>query len=84
MTAEPADGTRPRSRYLPPTVEDVRRRLRVFAGTDFGVQSPRRLSRFGDATTRLAERYRAGRVLLAGDSAQVVARIAWIGGVHGL
>jgi rifampicin monooxygenase len=34
------------------------------------VHSPRWLSRFGDAT-RLAERYRVGRVLLAGDAAHV-------------
>ena len=40
------------------------------AGTDFGVHSPRWLSRFGDAT-RLAERYRVGRVLLAGDAAHI-------------
>jgi rifampicin monooxygenase len=42
----------------------------VFAGTDFGAHSPRWLSRFGDAT-RLAERYRTGRVLLAGDAAHI-------------
>jgi hypothetical protein len=35
------------------------------------VHSPRWLSRFGDAT-RLAERYRAGRVLLAGDAAHIL------------
>ncbi|MEW9528357.1 rifampin monooxygenase [Microbispora sp. NPDC049125] len=57
-------------RTVPPTLEEFRQRLRVFAGTDFGVHSPRWLSRFGDAT-RLAERYRAGRVLLAGDAAHV-------------
>jgi len=34
------------------------------------VHSPRWLSRFGDAT-RLAERYRVGRVLLAGDAAHI-------------
>jgi hypothetical protein len=34
------------------------------------VHSPRRLSRFGDAT-RQAERYRVGRVLLAGDAAHI-------------
>jgi hypothetical protein len=34
------------------------------------VHSPRWLSRFGDAT-RLAERYRTGRVLLAGDAAHI-------------
>jgi hypothetical protein len=44
--------------------------LRAIAGTDFGVHSPRWLSRFGDAT-RLAERYRVGRVLLAGDAAHI-------------
>jgi rifampicin monooxygenase len=55
---------------VPPTLEDVKQQLRVFAGTDFGVHAPRWLSRFGDAT-RLAERYRVGRVLLAGDAAHV-------------
>ncbi|MFE9180213.1 rifampin monooxygenase [Streptomyces sp. NPDC007126] len=53
-----------------PTIEDFRQQLRVVAGTDFGVHSPRWLSRFGDAT-RLAERYRVGRVLLAGDAAHI-------------
>ena len=57
-------------RTVPPTLEEVRQQLRAFAGTDFGVHSPRWLSRFGDAT-RLAERYRVGRVLLAGDAAHV-------------
>jgi 2-polyprenyl-6-methoxyphenol hydroxylase-like FAD-dependent oxidoreductase len=52
------------------TIEEVAQRLRVVAGTDFGVHAPRWLSRFGDAT-RLAERYRVGRVLLAGDAAHV-------------
>jgi rifampicin monooxygenase len=55
---------------VPPTLEEFKQQLRVFAGTDFGVHSPRWLSRFGDAT-RLAERYRAGRVLLAGDAAHI-------------
>ncbi len=55
---------------VPPTLDQVRRQLRVYAGTDFGVHSPRWLSRFGNAT-RLAEHYRAGRVLLAGDAAHV-------------
>ncbi len=53
-----------------PTLDDFRQQLRTIAGTDFGVHSPRWLSRFGDAT-RLAERYRAGRVLLAGDAAHI-------------
>jgi 2-polyprenyl-6-methoxyphenol hydroxylase-like FAD-dependent oxidoreductase len=57
-------------RAVPPTLEEMRQQLRLTAGTDFGAHSPRWLSRFGDAT-RLAERYRVGRVLLAGDAAHV-------------
>lgn len=53
-----------------PTFEEFTARVREVAGTDFGAHSPRWLSRFGDAT-RLAERYRVGRVLLAGDAAHV-------------
>ncbi|MEU5694583.1 FAD-dependent monooxygenase [Actinosynnema sp. NPDC020468] len=53
-----------------PTLEDFRRALRAVAGTDFGAHSPRWLSRFGDAT-RLVDRYRVGRVLLAGDAAHI-------------
>ncbi|MFG3262629.1 rifampin monooxygenase [Streptomyces bobili] len=64
----PADGVSDRAQ--PPTLEDFRQQLRTIAGTDFGVHSPRWLSRFGDAT-RLAERYRVGRVLLAGDAAHI-------------
>jgi 2-polyprenyl-6-methoxyphenol hydroxylase-like FAD-dependent oxidoreductase len=55
---------------VPPTLEEVKRRLVATAGDDFGAHSPRWLSRFGDAT-RLAERYRTGRVLLAGDAAHI-------------
>lgn len=57
-------------RTAPPTLEDFKQQLRAYAGTDFGVHSPRWTSRFGDAT-RLAEHYRVGRVLLAGDAAHV-------------
>ena len=57
-------------RTVPPTLEEFKQQLRATAGTDFGVHSPRWLSRFGDAT-RLAERYRVDRVLLAGDAAHV-------------
>ncbi|WP_280495527.1 rifampin monooxygenase [Nocardia farcinica] len=53
-----------------PTLDELKRCLHATAGTDFGVHSPRWLSRFGDAT-RLAERYRTGRVLLAGDAAHI-------------
>ncbi|MQA98222.1 MAG: rifampin monooxygenase [Streptosporangiales bacterium] len=65
----PAEGMA-EDRRIPPALEEFKRQLRVFAGTDFGVHAPRWLSRFGDAT-RQAERYRVGRVLLAGDSAHV-------------
>jgi len=57
-------------RAAPPTLEDFRQQLRSIAGTDFGVHSPRWLTRFGNAT-RLAEHYRVGRVLLAGDAAHI-------------
>ncbi|MFI1467286.1 rifampin monooxygenase [Streptomyces wuyuanensis] len=65
----PADGVA-EDRTTGPTLEEFREQLRAFAGTDFGVHSPRWLSRFGDAT-RQAERYRVGRVLLAGDAAHI-------------
>jgi 2-polyprenyl-6-methoxyphenol hydroxylase-like FAD-dependent oxidoreductase len=57
-------------RAVPPTFEEFKEQLRATAGTDLGVHSPRWLSRFGDAT-RLADRYRDGRVLLAGDAAHI-------------
>jgi 2-polyprenyl-6-methoxyphenol hydroxylase-like FAD-dependent oxidoreductase len=57
-------------RSVPPTLDEFRTQLRAYAGTDFGAHSPRSLTRFSDAT-RLAERYRVGRVLLAGDAAHI-------------
>ena len=57
-------------RAVMPTLEEFTERLRELSGTDFGVHSPLFLTRFNDAT-RLAERYRVGRVLLAGDAAHV-------------
>ncbi|WP_421106229.1 rifampin monooxygenase [Streptomyces sp. NEAU-S77] len=65
----PADGVA-EDRTSAPTLEEFRQQLRATAGTDFGVHAPRWLSRFGDAT-RQAERYRVGRVLLAGDAAHI-------------
>ncbi|NDZ79625.1 rifampin monooxygenase [Streptomyces sp. SID10853] len=65
----PAEGVSD-DRTVPPTLDEFKQQLRRVAGTDFGVHSPRWLSRFGDAT-RLAERYRSGRVLLAGDAAHI-------------
>ncbi|WP_113718346.1 rifampin monooxygenase [Arthrobacter dokdonensis] len=57
-------------RAVPPAFDEVREQLRAWAGTDFGVHSPRWLSRFGDAT-RIAEHYQVGRVMLAGDAAHI-------------
>ncbi|MFF0215414.1 rifampin monooxygenase [Streptomyces vinaceus] len=65
----PAEGVA-EDRATEPTLDEFRQQVRAHAGTDFGAHSPRWLSRFGDAT-RLAERYRVGRVLLAGDAAHV-------------
>ena len=53
-----------------PTFDQFRERLHELAGTDFGVFSPRWLTRFGDAVL-LADHYRVGRVLLAGDAAHI-------------
>lgn len=57
-------------RTVSPSLDEFRTQLRAYCGTDFGVHSPRWMSRFTDAT-RLAETYRVGRVLLAGDAAHV-------------
>ncbi|NEA52999.1 rifampin monooxygenase [Streptomyces sp. SID13666] len=65
----PADGVS-EDRATGPTLDEFQQQLRAIAGTDFGVHSPRWLSRFGNAT-RQAERYRVGRVLLAGDAAHI-------------
>ncbi len=53
-----------------PTLADLSEALISVYGTDFGVHDPAWISRFTDAT-RQAATYRAGRVLLAGDSAHV-------------
>jgi 2-polyprenyl-6-methoxyphenol hydroxylase-like FAD-dependent oxidoreductase len=53
-----------------PTLHDLSEALITVYGTDFGVHSPTWISRFTDMT-RQAAAYRAGRVLLAGDSAHV-------------
>ena len=65
----PADGVA-ENRSIAPTFDEFTAAMHAAAGTDFGVHSPRWLSRFGDAT-RQAERYRVGRVLLAGDAAHI-------------
>ena len=53
-----------------PTLQDLREALVVAYGTDYGVHSPARISRFTDMT-RQAASYRERRVLLAGDAAHV-------------
>ncbi len=53
-----------------PTLRDLSAALINVYGTDFGIHRPTWISRFTD-TTRQAESYRTGRVLLAGDSAHV-------------
>jgi 2-polyprenyl-6-methoxyphenol hydroxylase-like FAD-dependent oxidoreductase len=53
-----------------PTVDDLSAALTAVYGTDFRVHHPTWISRFTD-TTRQAAAYRAGRVLLAGDSAHI-------------
>ncbi|MCU1495610.1 MAG: putative aromatic compound monooxygenase YhjG [Acidimicrobiaceae bacterium] len=53
-----------------PTLQDVSEALIALDGTDYGVNSPRWISRFTDMT-RQAASYRNGRVLLAGDAAHV-------------
>jgi 2-polyprenyl-6-methoxyphenol hydroxylase-like FAD-dependent oxidoreductase len=53
-----------------PTLRDLSEALIAVFGTDFGAHNPTWISRFTDMT-RQAAAYRAGRVLLAGDSAHV-------------
>jgi len=55
---------------IEPTLADLSEALVAVYGTDFGAHNPTSISRFTD-TTRQAAAYRAGRVLLAGDSAHV-------------
>lgn len=53
-----------------PTLADLRKELVAIYGTDYGVHSPTSISRFTDVA-RQADRYRQGRVLLAGDAAHI-------------
>ncbi|MEV5432620.1 SDR family oxidoreductase [Streptomyces sp. NPDC052701] len=63
-----AYGRRPRSRAGAPDFAEVCEVWRHVTGEDIGDGTPLWLNAFGDAS-RLAARYRAGRVLLAGDAA---------------
>ena len=53
-----------------PTLRDISEALVAVYGTDYGIHSPRWISRFTDMT-RQAAAYRDKRVLLAGDAAHV-------------
>jgi 3-(3-hydroxy-phenyl)propionate hydroxylase len=53
-----------------PTLEDLRKAITRYYGTDFGLRGAAWITRFSDAT-RQATAYRAGRVLLAGDAAHI-------------
>jgi len=53
-----------------PTLREVSEALDAIYGSDFGIHSPRWISRFTDMT-RQAAAYRDRRVLLAGDAAHV-------------
>ncbi|GAA3725820.1 FAD-dependent monooxygenase [Streptomyces tremellae] len=54
----------------PVTIAELRESVERVTGSVVDISEARWLSRFGDAT-RLATRYRRGRVLLAGDSAHI-------------
>jgi 2-polyprenyl-6-methoxyphenol hydroxylase-like FAD-dependent oxidoreductase len=62
--------TPPASAESPVTLVDLSDAVAHVLGRDVQLVRPRWLTRFSDAA-RLAERYRAGRVLLAGDAAHV-------------
>ena len=53
-----------------PTLAEVAERARAIIGSDFGMHSPRWLSRFGSAS-RLTASYRDGLFLLAGNAAHI-------------
>jgi len=52
------------------TFDEFRSAFTDLAGTDFGMHSPRWVTHYGDAA-RQADRYRVGRVFLAGDAAHI-------------
>ncbi|MFB7476974.1 FAD-dependent monooxygenase [Kitasatospora sp. NPDC056184] len=60
----------PPSRDLPLTTDEFAAAVKRVMGIDVQLGERHLLSRFGSAT-RLAERYRAGRVFLAGDAAHI-------------
>ena len=65
-----AERERPAERDTPVTLEELTDAVSWVLGREVELVRPRWLTRFGDAA-RQAERYRAGRILLAGDAAHV-------------
>jgi 2-polyprenyl-6-methoxyphenol hydroxylase-like FAD-dependent oxidoreductase len=62
--------TRPAERDAAVTLDELRDAVRHVLDRDVALVRPRWLTRFGDAA-RVAEHFRVGRVLLAGDAAHV-------------
>jgi 2-polyprenyl-6-methoxyphenol hydroxylase-like FAD-dependent oxidoreductase len=60
----------PADKDTPVTLERLQSQVDDVLGRHVELRAPRWLTRFGDAA-RLAERYREGRVLLAGDAAHI-------------
>jgi 2-polyprenyl-6-methoxyphenol hydroxylase-like FAD-dependent oxidoreductase len=69
-TADRAPPAERSERDVPPSLEELASAVSHVLGRDVELVRPRWLTRFGDAA-RLAERYRAGRIVLAGDAAHV-------------
>ncbi|MFJ6615785.1 FAD-dependent monooxygenase [Streptomyces sp. NPDC091289] len=63
-------GTRPGERTAPPSFDEVAGAWQRLTGEDIGHGEARWISSFTDAS-RLADQYRVGRVLLAGDAAHI-------------
>lgn len=68
LIAQCHDRVRERGSEL--TFDEFRDAFTELAGTDFGMHSPRWVTHYGDAA-RQADRYRVGRVFLAGDAAHI-------------
>jgi len=64
------DPAPPADRDRPVTLDELASAVHGVLGREVALRHPRWLTRFGNAA-RIAERYRAGRVFLAGDAAHV-------------